>query len=41
MEELYERRQAALEYHRAKFKLENRNRYMKYRSDVATEDEID
>ena len=31
MQELYERRQAALEYHRKKFEQETRNRYMQYR----------
>jgi len=40
-QELYERRQAALERHRRKFGKANENRYMEHRSDDAAEDEID
>ena len=38
---VHKRRQAALEHPRKKFEQENGHRYMEYRSDDATEDEID
>jgi len=41
MQELYERRQAALEQHHKKFEKENGNRHMEHRTDDAAEDEID
>jgi len=41
MQELYERRQAALEHHRKKFEKENGNRHMEHRTDDTAEDEID
>jgi len=40
-QELYDRRQEALERHRRKSEKENQNRYMEHRSDNAAEDEID
>jgi len=41
MQQLYERREAALEYHCKKFEQESWNRYMQYRGDYDAEDEID
>jgi len=41
MQELYERRQAALERHRKKFEKENGNRHMEHRTDDTAEYEID